>query len=142
VKQEDGVLMLGMREREEGRVGRLAIGMRMRKERKLELRELRGRGRLGDGDSAEGGRDRKCKIDKWNVGLWMQSSFVGACDAFPSFVSRALSTSAELCYILSKEKSVQRQIHIIEAQSFQKSISSIQNLTVLHLKRKKGEDTP
>ena len=51
MRQGEEGLMLEMRGKEEGRVGRLVIGMRMRKERKLELRELRGRGRLGDGDS-------------------------------------------------------------------------------------------
>jgi hypothetical protein len=55
VKQEDGDLMLGMRGREGVRGGRLVIGMKMRKGRKLELRELRGRGRLGDGGEREEG---------------------------------------------------------------------------------------
>jgi hypothetical protein len=51
----DGGLMLGMKGREGVRGGKLVIGMRMKRERKLELRELRGRGRLGDGDKEEEG---------------------------------------------------------------------------------------
>jgi hypothetical protein len=66
-----------MRGKEEERVGRLVIGMRMRKERRLELRELRGRGRLGDGGSREERRERReCKIEKWNAGLWMQELWI------------------------------------------------------------------
>jgi hypothetical protein len=77
VKQEEEVLMLGMRGKEEERVGRLVIGMRMRKGRRLELRELRGRGRLGDGGSREERRERReCKIEKWNAGLWMQELWI------------------------------------------------------------------
>jgi hypothetical protein len=54
VSKGDGDQMLGMREREEARVGRLVIGMRMKRARKLGLRGLRGRGRLGDGGEWEG----------------------------------------------------------------------------------------
>jgi hypothetical protein len=49
VSKGDGGRMLEMRGKEGVRGGRLVIGMKMRRARKLELRELRGRGRLGDG---------------------------------------------------------------------------------------------
>jgi hypothetical protein len=55
VSKGDGDLMLGTRGKEGGRGGRLVIGMRMKRERRLELRELRGRGRLGDGGKGEEG---------------------------------------------------------------------------------------
>jgi len=49
--------MLGVRAREEAKVGRSVIGMKMRRARKPELRELNARERLRDGgDSEEGER--------------------------------------------------------------------------------------
>jgi len=54
--KEDGARMLEVRAREEVKVGRSFIGMKMRRARKLELRELREKERLRDGDEREGRR--------------------------------------------------------------------------------------
>ena len=54
VSKEDGDRTLEVRAREEAKVGRSVIGMKMKRARKLEPRELNARERLRDGDEREG----------------------------------------------------------------------------------------
>jgi hypothetical protein len=60
VSKGDEARMLVTREREEVKVGRLVIGMRMKRAKKLGPRGLRGREKLVDGVS---GREEGCKIE-------------------------------------------------------------------------------